>query len=150
MPANLRKEMIDFYQIPIKFRAGIKEGNDYVTPEGETIPNNHLTRPAKPAIRYAYCSDTLFSPSIVPYIEKADLLYHEATFLQDDLKRAKTTFHSTAKQAAEIARMANVKKLMLGHFSARYEKEELFLNEALPVFPETLLANEGLVVRLDG
>lgn len=146
--AHLRKDMIDFHQIPIKWRARIKEGEDYVTPEGKVIPNNHLTRPARPAASYAYCSDTAFNPSIVPYLEKIDLLYHEATFLDADKARAKDTFHSTAMQAAEIAQMAKVKKLILGHFSARYKSDEMLLNEALSVFPHTILANEGLTVRL--
>lgn len=148
LSANLKKEMVDFYQIPIKLRQGIKDGDDYVTPEGKIIPNSHLTRPARKPVSYAYCSDTLFNPSIVPYIEKADLLYHEATFLESDRQRAKTTCHSTTTQAAEIARLAQVRKLIIGHFSARYENDQLFLDEALPVFPDTILAYEGLTYRI--
>lgn len=148
MKSHLRKDMIDFHEIPIRFLAGIKNGDDYVTPDGETIPNSRLTKPAREPIRYAYCSDTLFNPSIVPFIEHVDLLYHESTFLESDLKRAKATCHSTAKQAAEIGRLAKVKKLLIGHFSARYESDQLFLDEARPVYPDTILAKEGLTVHL--
>jgi len=142
--AHLIREMADFYQIPVKFLRGIKQGDDYTTPEGEVIPNARLTRPSVPAKRYAYCSDTAFYPDMVPIIKGVDLLYHEATFTNADLPRAKETFHSTATQAAEIARMAEVKKLMIGHFSARYEDEILLKEEADNIFPGTILAKEGL------
>jgi ribonuclease Z len=144
--AHLIREMVDFYQIPVKYIHSIKQGEDYITPEGETIPNVRLTRPAEPARRYAYCSDTAFNPDMVPLIKEVDLLYHEATFTGADLPRAKETFHSTAAQAAEIACMANVKKLLIGHFSARYEDERILQEESNNIFPDTILANEGLVL----
>lgn len=146
--AHLIRDMIDFYNIPIKELAKIKSGADFTTSEGQIIPNSRLTRPAEPARSYAYCSDTSFKPDIVPIIEGADLLYHEATFCNEDAGRTAKTGHSTAAQAAEIAKLANVKQLMLGHFSSRYQNLEILLNEAKEIFPNTILANEGLKVCL--
>ncbi len=145
---HIIREMTDFYQVPIKWMKDIKQGKDYITPEGETIPNSWLTRPAEPPKRYAFCSDTAYNPSIIPIIEGVDLLYHEATFAESDEARAKETFHSTACQAATIARDAHVKKLMIGHYSARYEDCSILKQEADTIFPETILANEGLVFPL--
>lgn len=145
---HIIREMIDFYKIPISKIELIKQGADFVTEEGEVIPNKILTRPAEPAKRYAYCSDTAFFPKIVPYIEGVDLLYHEATFLEADSARAYETFHSTTKQAASIARNAQVKKLLIGHYSARYIDLLPLEKEARSIFHNTLLANEGMVLSL--
>lgn len=146
--AHLLPEMIKYHNIPIKELRRIKQGEDFVTEAGLTIPNIHLTQPAEPARSYAYCSDTAYYENIIPIIEGVDLLYHEATFSEEDAKRAKETGHSTAQQAASIAKMANVKKLILGHFSARYTDNEILLNEARKIFPNTILANEGLREKL--
>ena len=146
--AHIIREMIDFYQVPIRQIQGIKRGADFITPEGEVIPNARLTRPAEQPKRYAFCSDTAFHPEIVPYVEGVDLLYHEATFAERDLARAKETFHSTARQAATIAREAGVKRLVIGHYSARYENTAFLLDEAREVFPETILGNEGMVLSV--
>ena len=146
--AHIIREMIDFYQVPVRCMKDIKQGADFVTGDGEVIANHRLTRPAEPARRYAYCTDTIYNPRIVPFIEGVDLLYHEATFAEAELKRAKLTFHSTARQAAEIARMAQVKRLMIGHYSARYDDLSELKREADAVFPDTILANEGLVVPI--
>lgn len=146
--AHIIREMTDFYQVPVKWMKDIKQGKDYITPEGEVIPNARLTRPSAPAKRYAYCSDTAYSPSIIPIIEGVDLLYHEATFMESDKARAKETFHSTARQAAEIARQANVKRLVIGHYSARYEELSELHKEAQEVFPGTILGNEGMVLPI--
>ena len=145
---HIIREMIDFYKIPISKIELIKQGADFVTEEGEVIPKKILTRPAEPAKRYAYCSDTAFFPKIVPYIEGVDLLYHEATFLEADSARAYETFHSTTKQAASIARDAQVKKLLIGHYSARYIDLLPLEKEARSIFHNTLLANEGMVLSL--
>lgn len=145
---HIIREMIDFYKIPISKIELIKQGADFVTEEGEVIPNKILTRPAEPAKRYAYCSDTAFFPKIVPYIKGVDLLYHEATFLEADSARAYETFHSTTKQAASIARDAQVKKLLIGHYSARYIDLLPLEKEARSIFHNTLLANEGMVLSL--
>ena len=144
--AHIIREMTDFYQVPVRCMKDIKQGQDYVTPEGEVIPNSRLTRPAAPPKRYAFCSDTAYNRSIIPIIEGADLLYHEATFAECDLARAKETFHSTARQAAEIARAALVKRLVIGHYSARYEDLSELHREAEAVFPGTILGNEGTVI----
>lgn len=145
---HIIKEMTDFYQVPVKFLPRIKRGEDFITPEGEVIPYTRLTRPAAPPKRYAYCSDTTYYEKIIPIVEGVDLLYHEATFGEVDAARAKETFHSTARQAAEIARRAAVKKLLIGHYSARYEDVRFLLEEAREVFPETFLANEGMKISL--
>ena len=147
---HLLRETADFYRIPVKSLAAIKQGADYVTPEGEVIPNSRLTRPADPPRRYAYCSDTAFAPEIVPWIEGVDCLYHEATFLEADLPRAKETYHSTARQAAEIARRAQVKQLIIGHYSSRYEDLAPLQAEAEAVFPGTVAGTEGLKLSLAG
>lgn len=145
---HIKREMIDFYQIPIKQIKEIKSGADFVTSDGRVIPNEMLTSPAKPPRRYAYCSDTAYCPDIIPYIEGVDALYHEATFAESEAIRAQQTFHSTARQAAKIAKAANVKKLILGHFSSRYTELDDLLREAQSVFPDTLLAYEGMDIVL--
>ena len=145
---HLRKEMIERYNIPEYRRRDIKEGEDYTTPEGETIPNSILTSPADASRSYAYCSDTLPCPANCPLIENVDLLYHEATFAQSEAQRAKATFHTTAKDAAEIAKQANAKKLVIGHFSSRYDDESLLLAEAQEIFPTTELAKENAVFKI--
>lgn len=146
--AHLLADMIKYHNIPIKELHRIKQGADFVTEEGKVIPNSHLTRSAEPARSYAYCSDTAYYEKITPIIDGVDLLYHEATFAEDEIGRAKQTGHSTAKQAAQIAKAANVKKLILGHFSARYTDNQILLNEAKSVFQNTILANEGLREKL--
>ncbi|OUO49731.1 ribonuclease Z [Parabacteroides sp. An277] len=145
---HIIREMVDFYQVPVRELQHIKQGADFVTPDGRVIPNNRLTRPAAPARKYAYCSDTAYSPKIVPYLEGVDWLYHEATFMECDAIRARETAHSTARQAATIAREAGAKKLVVGHYSARYEELAPLKQEADAVFPGTLLAFEGMKLSL--
>lgn len=147
-PNHIIREMVDFYQVPVYELNRIKNGADYVTSEGKTVSNNLLTRPSAPSRSYAYCSDTIYLPSIVEQIKGVDLLFHEATFANEDAPRAKETFHTTAAQAAEIARKAEVKKLLIGHFSARYEDENVLLQEASAIFPDTQLAKETLCVSV--
>lgn len=145
---HIIREMIDAYQVPIREIARIKQGADFVTEDGRVISNERLTTPASPAIRYAYCSDTAYSEKIIPWIEGVDCLYHEATFDSSLLPRAKETMHSTALQAAEIARMARVRQLIIGHFSARYTNQQLLLDEARSVFEATTLAKDGGVYKI--
>jgi ribonuclease Z len=145
---HLIGEMIEFYRVPVSLRAGIKRGDDYVTPEGTVVPNSRLTRPPAPPKRYAYCSDTAYDAGIVPLIEGVDCLYHEATYMESESARAVQTFHSTARQAAEIARQAQVKQLVVGHYSARYDNDHLLVQEAASVFDATIRGYEGLVVSL--
>ncbi len=146
-PRHIIREMIDFYHIPLKEIPFIQQGADFITEDGTVIPNERLTRPATPPKRYAYCSDTAFSKRIIPWIEGVDLLYHEATFLHTDIVRAKATGHSSAQQAAEIARDAHVKQLIIGHYSARYDHIEDLLAEAQAIFSNTRLAFDGLYLH---
>ena len=147
-PNHIIRDMVDFYQIPVFELNRIKNGEDYVTPEGVVVPNSRLTTPSAPARSYAYCSDTICLRNILPQIKGVDLLFHEGTFAQCDAARAKETFHTTAQQAAEIARDAEAKQLVIGHFSARYEDESVLLKEAQAVFPNTLLAKENLRITI--
>ncbi len=147
-PNHIIRDMIDFYQIPVFELNRIKNGADYVCPDGTIVPNGRLTTPSANPRSYAYCSDTVYQRNILPQIKGVDLLFHEATFMHEDAARAKETFHTTTLQAAEIARDAEVKQLVIGHFSARYENEELLLKEAQSLFPNTLLAKENLRITL--
>jgi len=126
----------------------LKDGKDFLMEDGSLIKNESLTSNPLPPKSYAFCSDTCFNPKIVPTILKVDLLYHEATFLQEDAKLAVKTKHSTAQDAANIAKQAEVVQLILGHFSSRYNDENLFLTEAQTQFKNTVLAKEGLVITI--
>lgn len=145
---HLMGDVANFYNIPIYQRQSIKDGADYITPEGVVIPNARLTKDADPSRSYAYCSDTRPCPNICEYLKDVDLLYHEATFAESEKERAKITHHSTAKEAAEIAQKAGVKKLLIGHFSSRYESEEQLQNEAREIFPNCTCANEGMIFNI--
>ncbi|WP_321481037.1 ribonuclease Z [uncultured Bacteroides sp.] len=145
---HILRDMIDFYEVPIYEINKIKNGFDYLTPDGVLIPNSRLTMPADPIRKYAYCSDTIFNPEITEQLSEVNLLFHEATFAQSELARARETFHSTAEQAASIAKEANAKQLIIGHFSARYENEEQLLSEASTIFPNTIVAKEGLCIKI--
>ena len=145
---HLMGDVANFYNIPIYQRQSIKDGADYITPEGVVIPNARLTKDADPSRSYAYCSDTRPCPNICEYLKDVDLLYHEATFAESEKERAKITHHSTAKEAAEIAQKAGVKKLLIGHFSSRYESDEQLQNEAREIFPNCTCANEGMIFNI--
>lgn len=145
---HLIGDVANFYNIPIYQRQSIKDGADYTTPDGTVIPNSKLTREADPSRSYAYCSDTRPCPQICGYLKDVDLLYHEATFAESEKERAKVTHHSTAKEAAEIALTAGVKRLLLGHYSSRYDDEEQLQSEASEIFPVTECANEGMVIKI--
>ena len=147
-PNHIIRDMIDFYKVPVYELNRIKNGADYITPEGEVIANVRLTRPSDPPRRYAYCSDTIFRREIAEQISGVDLLFHEATFAESELARAKETYHTTAAQAGRIAVEAGVRRLVIGHFSARYEDENVLLKEASAIFPDTILAKENLCISL--
>lgn len=144
---NIRRDKVLEFQIPPEAIARIKSGADFTLPDGGLVPNNELTLPPRPSRAYAYCADTLVKPDIIPQIRSVDLLYHEATFGSEMLNRANETFHSTAAQAAEIARSAGAQKLIIGHFSARYRELSSLLEEARSIFPATELAKEGTVFQ---
>lgn len=145
---HIRRDMIDFLQIPVYAINGIKQGEGWTTPEGDYYPNERLVIPADAPRSYAYCSDTCYLPRLSEWVRGVDVLYHEATFGEKYAARAAETFHSTARQAALIAQAAEVKRLVLGHFSSRYDDDSCLLDEAREVFPETTLAVEGLTVSV--
>ena len=128
--------------------AGIKLGKDGILDDGSIIENIKLVEPLKPDLTYAYCSDTLFNEKIIKQIKGCDLLYHESTFLKKHENFAKKTFHSTAEQAALIAKKSNVKKLILGHFSTRYKDLTLFLKESKSIFQNVDLALENKIFTI--
>jgi ribonuclease Z len=138
---RIKPEAVD--RIPHFARTRVKEGEDLVTADGGVIANSELTNDPPPSRRYAYCCDTAYKPDLVPHLMGVDLLYHEATFTELLAARAKETMHSTARQAALIAKQANVGTLLLGHFSSRYKSEEELLIEARQEFPNVLAAEEG-------
>lgn len=145
---KLRKRKINTskmeeYDIPLEYIPLLKNGIDYSDKHGNTIPNAELTFDPPTPKSFAYCSDTLYNENFLEQIEGVDFLYHEATFLHELLDRAVETFHTTAKQAGIIAQKANVKKLMIGHFSARYKELDDLYHEAKSEFENVLLAIEG-------
>ncbi len=131
------------YEIDKCYYQNIKNGKDITLDDGRVIENHKLTFDPFPPMSYAFCSDTIFDESIIPIINEVDVLYHESTFLESEEKLAEKTMHSTAKQAAKIALKANVKQLILGHYSTRYESIETFKTEAETVFPNILLGDDG-------
>lgn len=126
----------------------LKKGKDFVNEDGTVIPNSELTLPPPPPKSYAYCSDTVYKPDIVSQIKNVDLLFHEATFLDEDKDLAQKTLHTTSVQAAEIAKQAYVKQLVLGHFSSRYKNEQLFEEQASKIFKNTAIAVEGKIFEV--
>jgi len=140
--AHIRRDMIDFYHIPVSQINNIKNGAAWVTPEGERVANSRLVTPADPARSYAYCSDTRYIPTLHQRIEGVTMLYHESTYGEDNLLLAQKYCHSTARQAAMVARDANAGKLLLGHYSQRYDDESVLLKEAQEVFPNSFLTTE--------
>ena len=146
---KLNVEAVEKYQIDTAYYRKIKYGGDITLENGTIIPNAELTFDPEPVKSYAYCSDTMYDESIIPVIQNADVLYHETTFLENEADKAEKTMHSTAKQAAQIAKLANVKQLLLGHYSTRYSSIELFKQEAETVFSNVLLADDGKTFEFD-
>jgi len=145
---HIKRDAIDAFKIPISQINNIKLGMDWTSPEGEVVPNHLLTTPSDPVRSYAYCSDTIFKPDNAVQLKGVDLLYHEATFANEHKLTAEKTFHSTAQQAAEMAKLAQAKQLLIGHLSSRYKDENVVLNEAKAVFPNTILANENMCIKI--
>ena len=143
-PLKLHMDNINNYEeIDKADYNNIRAGRNIILSTGEVIPNNELTLPPKKPLSYAFCSDTSYKPDIIPIIKNVDLLYHEATFLADRADLAKKTKHSTSKEAAQIAKDANAKQLILGHYSGRYKDVSLFQKEAQDIFSNTELALPG-------
>ena len=149
VPRNIKKDMVEKYQISIKDIVKIKNGKDYKTGNGKIIPNSELTLPPFCTRSYAYCSDTAYSEDIIDLVRSVDLLYYETTFLQKDEDLAVETLHSTTSQAAEIALKANVGKLIIGHFSSRYKNYDTFEQEAQAIFPNTKAVMDGDVFSIN-
>ena len=142
-PRKIVKEKVDEYNVPIEFYAQLKNSKDYVSVDGKIIKNELLTIPNSPACSYAFCADTLYDESLAEKVKNVSMIYHETTYLKDMSDKATFRFHSTTEQAAQIAKLANVKKLLIGHFSSKYESLDEFLSEAKAVFENTELAMEG-------
>lgn len=140
---KLNLNAVQNYEIDQCYYQKIKNGKNITLEDGRVIENHKLTFDPIPAKSYAFCSDTVYDESIISIIKDTDVLYHESTFLQSEEHLAEKTMHSTAKQAATIALKANVKQLVLGHYSTRYESIALFKEEAETIFPEVLLADDG-------
>jgi ribonuclease Z len=145
---KIRKDFLEKVKVPHTEFDRIKSGENYMDKSGVVHSNREMTDDPPPARAYAYCTDTAYSEEIIPVIRGADLLYHEATFAQDKQEDARAKFHSTAIEAASIAQKAGVKKLMIGHYSARYRDVNLLLKEAWTVFPNTFAAEDGMTVEL--
>lgn len=141
-------EAVARYQVPHHAMNRLRAGEDFVTPDGDIIANGLLTSNPDPSISYAYCSDTMPSDRLTEAIEGVDWLYHEATYGDGLELMARHRYHSTARQAAIVARCAGVKHLILGHYSSRYTDEQPLLEQAREEFPDSILAHEGLCIDL--
>lgn len=145
---HIRRDMIDYYGIPVCQINNIKNGADWTNEDGDMIPNARLVQPADSPRSYAYCSDTRFVPGLKEKVKGVTVLYHESTYTSDQEDRAKIYYHSTARQAATIAAGAGVETLLLGHYSARYNDEQVLLQEAKTVFENSILTQEGMVFNV--
>lgn len=139
---HIRREMMDCYGIPISQVGNIKNGADWIAADGEIIPNSRLVSPADKARSYAYISDTRYMPHLYEQLTGVDTLYHESTYADDHIPQSEKYYHSTARQAAKVALAAGAGRLLLGHYSSRYEDESVLLKEAKDVFDNTFLTNE--------
>lgn len=139
---NIKKDFVAKEEIPIEMFSKIKQGADFINKNGKLYKHEEITTPPPPPSSFAYCSDTAYDEDIIPYIEGTELLFHESTFTEELKQTAKEKMHSTALQAATIAKKANVSRLVIGHFSARYKNLDGFLDEAKKIFPNTILAND--------
>lgn len=147
-PRKINPVRVQSYGVPPEYYGRLQKGEDYIHPKGTIVPNDELTTPNDPPAKYAYCGDTLYNESIIPFIQSANVLYHETTYLKDFAEKAVQYFHSTTEQAAQIAIKAGVKKLIIGHFSSKYEDLTPFIEETTALFPETELATEGACYKI--
>lgn len=147
-PRHINGEMVKFHQVPVSQMNNLKAGRDFTKPDGTVIPNRMLTTAPTPSRSYAHIGDTAYMPEIASKIGPVDLLYHESTYLKIDEKDAGKRGHSTAAQAAMMARDCGARQLLLGHYSSRYRNDNLFVEEAKPIFDNCLLADEGLSLTL--
>lgn len=147
-PRSIDPERVKAYEIPASFYEHLQMGEDYVNRKGTIIPNEEVTVANTPVKSYAYCADTIFDESIAEKIKGVDLLYHETTYLKESADKAAARYHCTTIQAGAIAKKANVGKLLIGHFSSRYELLDEFLAETITVFENTELALEGMCYKI--
>lgn len=147
-PRRLILDAVKENLIPLHYYDRLKEGADFITSAGEIIRNEWLTTPAPRGRQYAFCADTRYNETMIPHILGSDVIYHEATYLDNLRDRAEARFHSTSVQAAEIAVKAGAGRLLLGHFSSKYDTLDEFLTESCAVFPNTELALEGVSYRV--
>ena len=142
---KLVREAFNKTGVSVAYIKKLLQGEDITDNLGVHVTADSVTLPAPPTRAYAFCSDTAYSEAIIPYIQGANLLYHESTFLDKEAERAAETYHSTAKQAAAIALKAQVKRLILGHFSSRYKSLRLFQEEAEELFPHVSIPEDGML-----
>ena len=147
-PRAILPDKVRMYEVPEAFYGELQKGSDYITKKGTIISNNDVTEPAAPARSYAYCADTIYDETIAEKIKNADLVYHETTYLKDLEERAAARFHCTTTQAGSIAKLAGAKKLLIGHFSSKYEILDDFLTETKAVFENTEIAHEGACFKI--
>lgn len=143
-PRKVDPEKAKNLGVPVHFYPELKEGKDFVWPDGSRIRNGDVTQPGAACASYAYCADTLYDERLIDIVKDASLLYHESTYLDDQREKARLRFHSTAREAATIAKKANAGRLLIGHFSSKYETLEGFREEATAVFPNVELCREGV------
>ncbi len=136
------------YDIPAAYYEYLKQGQDYERKDGTLVKNEWVTEDGPAIKKYAYCADTLFTDSFLPIIQGADTIYHECTYLEKDAAKAVARYHSTAAQAAQLAKMANAKQLLLGHFSSKYKELEPFMEEASAIFPNVFVSIEGTAYEI--
>jgi ribonuclease Z len=147
-PRKLNPEKAKEFEIPANFYDRLKDGEDYTRKDDTIIKNEAVTEAAEPGKKYVFCADTKYDETLIPHIKDSDMIYHETTYLDHLRERAEDRFHSTTKQAAELAKKAGVKKLLIGHFSSKYDTLEEFEAEAREVFPNTELAMEGVCFEI--
>ena len=145
---HILPEMTTFHKVPVAMMKKIKAGEDFIKPDGTVIPNNYLTKDPSHSYSYAHISDTAYMPELAEKIKGVDLLFHETTYLDDHLDDATKRGHSTAHQAAMVARDAGAKTLLTGHYSSRYTDDSGFKREAEEIFPNVILNKEGLVTTI--
>lgn len=145
---HIDRAMCDFHGVPLWAFNAIKAGEDFTKPDGTVVPNALLTKDPAPARSYAHISDTAYMPGLAAKIKGVDLLFHESTYLSDNIDNARERGHSTAAQAAQVAADAGAGRLLIGHYSSRYKNDQVFLEEASAIFPNTVLANEGLTLHV--
>lgn len=146
---HINPSMTNFHEVPKIWMRRLKKGEDFVKEDGTVIPNHLLTTPATPSKSYAHISDTIYLPDLAEKIKGVNLLFHETTYLEEHKALARPRGHSTAKQAAMVARDAGAGALLTGHYSSRYNDETLFKKEAEEIFPNVILNREGLVTEIN-